>query len=561
MLRITHPTKMPHRTQQIIWTGILTGIPLLFLIAFFFWPLANILRLSVTAVGVEAVLVRPYFRHTLWFTLWQAALSTGLTLLVGLPAAYLFARYTFPGRSLLRALTTVPFVMPTVVVAAAFRALLGSQGVLNQGLMALFDLSRPPLRLDQTLTIILLAHVFYNTAIVVRLVGGFWAHLNPRLNEAARTMGASRWRAFREVTLPLLRPSLISASLLIFLFTFTSFGVILLLGGPMFSTLETEIYRQYVNFLRPDIAAVLALFQIVFTFVVMMIYTRWQQGTAVSLDMRAEKANLKRPGTWPEKIAVITIMGGLFLFLVTPLLALVWQSLVDRDGNLTLAYYQALSEARRGSVVFIAPLTAVRNSIGYALLTVLLAGGLGLMTAVALARPGGWRKWADPLFMLPLGASAVTLGFGYVVTYSSLRTSAWLVLIAHTLVALPFVVRSLLPVLQGIKPHLHEAAAVMGATPGRVWREVDLPIIGRALLVAAVFAFTVSMGEFGATSFIVRPNSGFLTMPIAIERFLSTPGGALNFGQAMAMSVILMAVSAAGFIAIERFRYADIGEF
>ncbi|GIK56422.1 MAG: iron ABC transporter permease [Chloroflexota bacterium] len=562
--RITH--QMSPKRHHLIYTGLLAGIPLLFLAAFFFWPLANILRLSVTAVGVEVVLVRPYFRQTLWFTLWQAVLSTGLTLLMGLPAAYLFARYTFPGRSLLRALTTVPFVMPTVVVAAAFRALLGSQGLLNQELMLLFDLARPPLRLDQTIWIILLAHVFYNTAIVVRLVGGFWAHLNPRLNEAARTMGASRWRAFREVTLPLLRPSLLSASLLIFLFTFTSFGVILLLGGPMFGTLETEIYRQYVNFLRPDIAAVLALFQIVFTFVVMMVYTRWQQNTAVSLDMRAEKANLKRPTTWPEKIAVATIMGGLCLFLVTPLLALVWQSLVDRDGNLTLAYYQALSEARRGSVVFIPPLTAVRNSIGYALLTVLLAGSLGLMTTVALANPTAvgvarWRAWADPLFMLPLGASAVTLGFGYVVTYSSLRTSAALVLIAHTLVALPFVMRSLLPVMQSIQPGLREAAAVMGATPGRVWREVDLPIIGRALLVASVFAFTVSMGEFGATSFIIRPNSGFLTMPIAIARFLSTPGGALNFGQAMAMSVILMAVSAAGFIAIERFRYADIGEF
>ncbi|HUM68523.1 MAG TPA: iron ABC transporter permease [Chloroflexota bacterium] len=552
---------MPHKQQHLMWAGLLAGIPLLFLVAFFFWPLLNILRLSVTAVGVEAVLVRPYFRHTLWFTVWQAALSAGLTLLVGLPAAYLFARYTFPGRSVLRALTTVPFVMPTVVVAAAFRALLGSQGALNQGLMTLFDLSRPPIRLDQTLSIILLAHVFYNTAIVVRLVGGFWAHLNPRLNEAARTMGANRWRAFREVTLPLLRPSLISASLLIFLFTFTSFGVILLLGGPMFSTLETEIYRQYVNFLRPDIAATLAFIQILFTFGVMVVYTQWQQSTAVSLDMRAEKANLKRPHTWPEKVAVAVIMGGLFLFLVTPLLALVWQSLVDRNGDLTLAYYQALSETRRGSVVFIPPLTAVRNSIGYALLTVLLAGGLGLATAVAMSRPARWRTWADPLFMLPLGASAVTLGFGYVVTYSSLRTSAWLVLIAHTLVALPFVVRSLLPVMQGIKPGLREAAAVMGATPGRVWREVDLPIIGRALLVAAVFAFTVSMGEFGATSFIIRPNSGFLTMPIAIQRFLSTPGGALNFGQAMAMSVILMAVSATGFLAIERFRYADIGEF
>jgi thiamine transport system permease protein len=118
----------------------------------------------------------------------------------------------------------------------------------------------------------------------------------------------------------------------------------------------------------------------------------------------------------------------------------------------------------------------------------------------------------------------------------------------------------LLPVMQGIKPSLREAAAVFGASPLRVWREVDLPIVGRALLVAAVFAFTISMGEFGATSFIVRPNSGYLTMPIAIERYLGQPG-ALNLGQALAMSSILMLVCAVGFIAIERFRYADVGEF
>lgn len=535
--------------------------PLAFLIAFFFWPLARILQLGVTAEAATAVITRPYFLHILWFTFWQAALSTGLTLLAGLPAAYLFAHYTFPGRAFLRALTTVPFVMPTVVVAAAFRALLGSQGPLNQTLVALFDLPQAPLQLDQTLWIILLAHIFYNVAVVVRLVGGFWANLNPRLNEAARTLAASRWQAFWQVTLPLLRPSLVSASLLIFLFTFTSFGVILLLGGPMFSTIETEIYRQYVHFLRPDIAAVLSFIQILFTFGIMLAHARWQQGPAVLLDMRPEKSNRKRPTTWSEKAVVVTIMGGLFIFLVLPLLALVWQSLLDREGNWTLASYQALSQVRRTSILFIPPLAAMRNSITYALLTVLLAGGLGLLMATALARPWRGRGWLEPLVMLPLGASAVTLGFGYVVTYQALRTSALLVLIAHTLVAFPFVVRSLLPVMQGIQPHLREAAAVMGAAPGRVWREVDLPIVGRALLVAAVFAFTVSMGEFGATSFIIRPNSGFLTMPIAIERFLSTPGGALNFGQAMAMSVLLMVVSAAGFIAIERFRYADVGAF
>jgi thiamine transport system permease protein len=535
-------------------------IPIAFMAFFFFYPLINIFRLSLTYEALVAFFARAYFRKIIWFTTWQAALSTALTLIAGLPAAYLFARYTFPGRGLLKALTTIPFVMPTVVVAAAFRALLSPNGPVNQFLMALLDLERAPIAIEQSLTMILLAHVFYNVAVVVRLVGGFWANLNPRIVEAARVLGASRGRAFREVTLPLLKPSLISASLLIYLFTFTSFGVILILGGPQFSTIETEIYRQYVTFLRPDIAAVLSLLQIFFTFVLMWVYARWQQQSAVSLEFRPQSENLKKPESWQEKTAVFSLILGLSIFILAPLFALVWRSLVDREGQLTLNYYLALNELRRGSVVFVPPLTAVRNSVGYALLTVGLACFLGLLTTTLLVRPNRWRAWLDPIFMLPLGVSAVTLGFGYVVTYDQLRTSALLVLIAHTLVAFPFVVRSLLPVLQGIKPNLREAAAVMGASPVRVWREVDLPIMGRALLVAAVFAFTVSMGEFGATSFIVRPNSGYLTLPIAIQRYLSQPG-ALNFGQAMAMSTILMLVCAMGFVAIERFRYADIGEF
>ena len=556
-----------HYRQFRFWNIILLLLPLIFLVAFFFYPLGNILRLSVTRAALVALGTRTYFLKIIWFTIWQAAVSTILTLIIGFPAAYLFARYQFPGKSLLKALTAIPFVMPTVVVAAAFRALLGVNGPLNQMLMSLFRLEDAPLRIEQTLTIILLAHVFYNVTVVVRLVGGFWANLNPRIVEAANVLGASRWRAFVEVTLPLLRPSLFSASLLIYLFTFTSFGVILILGGPTFSTLETEIYRQYVTFLKPDVAAVLSLLQILFTFGLMSIYARGQQ-TAVSLDFRPQSVNQRMPQTKFEKLAVSVIVTGLFVFLISPLLALVWRSFVDRDGQLTLAYYQALPNLRRGSVVFVPPLTAVRNSIGYALLTVVTAGLMGTLTATLLVRPlrsgSGqafrWRNWLDPLFMLPLGASAVTLGFGYVVTFDWLRTSPLLVLIAHTLVAFPFVVRSLMPVMQGIKPSLREAASVMGASPLRVWREVDLPIVGRALLVAAVFAFTVSMGEFGATSFIVRPNSGFLTLPSAIERFLGQPG-ALNFGQALAMSSILMAVCATGFVAIERFRYADVGEF
>src|SRR5262249_31036975 len=148
-----------------------------------------------------------------WFTLWQAVVSTLLTLAVGLPGAYVLARFNFPGRRLLNAFALVPFVLPTVVVGAAFLALIGPRGALG-------------LRLDHTIWAILAAPVFYNCAVVLRVVGGVWAQLDPRTEEAARVLGASRWRAFRQVTWPLLRPAVLSAASIVFLFTFTSFGAI-----------------------------------------------------------------------------------------------------------------------------------------------------------------------------------------------------------------------------------------------------------------------------------------------------------------------------------------------
>ncbi len=552
------------RSSRARWAGrsvlLLFLLPLAFLLVFFFYPLGTIFARSLSGEAISQFADQAYLLRVVWFTFWQAALSTVLTLAFGLPAAYLFATYEFPGKSLLRALVTVPFVLPTVVVAVSFRALLGPNGPLNDLLIGVFDLQQPPLRLEQTLTIILLAHVYYNIAVVIRLVGGFWANLNPRVTEAARVLGASPARAFREVTVPLLRPPLVGASILIYLFTFTSFGVILILGGPSFSTIETEIYRQYVTFLNPQVAAVLALLQIVFTFTLMLLYAHWQRRLSVQLDFRPRKSTIRKARKGSEKLIVALLILGLCIFMLSPLAALIGRSLIGRDGAFTLAYYQALPVQRQGSITFVPPLVAVRNSVAYASLTMLLASLMGVLGALMITHRARWRGWLDPIFMLPLGASAVTLGFAYMVSLGPLRTSPVIVLAAHTLVALPFVVRSILPVMQGIKPSLREAAAVMGASPLKVWREVDLPIIGRALLVGAVFAFTVSMGEFGATSFIVRPNSGFLTMPIAIQRYLSQPG-ALNFGQSLAMSAILMAVCVCGFVAIERFRYADIGEF
>jgi thiamine transport system permease protein len=277
-------------------------------------------------------------------------------------------------------------------------------------------------------------------------------------------------------------------------------------------------------------------------------------------------------------------IGFMLLLLGAPLAALIWRSLTVA-GQFSLLYYQALfgETDQRRSLFFVPPTEGIMNSLIFALSTVGLSLLLGLLVTMALtldihklSRPAAvqrpsqtfsQRLWTgiknplwifDAIFMLPLATSAVTLGFGYIITLNkpplNLRTSAVLIVIAHTLVALPFVIRSLLPALKSIQPSLREAAAILGASPLRVWREIDLPIAGRALLVGAVFAFTISMGEFGATVFIARPDRP--TMPVAIFRFLSQPG-ALNYGQALAMSTLLVLVCVTGFMLIERFRIGD----
>ncbi len=545
--------------------GALYALPLIFLCYFFLYPLASILRISFfpegawALSGVTTTLRQPFFWQVIWFTTWQAALSTLLTLIIGLPLAYVFAHYRFPGKTLVKALLTIPFVMPTVVVAVAFVTLLGEQGLVNQWLQGWLGLSAPPLHLLNTIWIIFAAHVFYNVSIVIRTVGGFWANLNPNLWQAAAVLGASPWQRFLQMTLPLLLPSIVAASLLVFLFCFTSFGVVLILGGLQFATLEVEIYRQAVSLFNLPVAGLLALTQMVVTLVVMVYYTRLQARSSVTLELRAAHSLEAPVNRWRQRLLVGGSLVLALLILLAPLLALVWRSFTLDGQGFTWRFYQALGVNQRQSAFFVPPLVAVRNSLLFALITMLLSLSLGTISALLLARPRNWlTALLDPLFLLPLGTSAVTLGFGYIVTLGSWRTSLWLTPLAHTLVAMPFVVRTVLPALRRLDPRLGEAATIMGAAPGRVWWEIDLPLLYPALSVGAIFAFTISLGEFGATLLVSRPDTP--TMPLIIYRALSQPG-LLNYGQALAMSTLLMAVSAVSLVLIERFRFEGVGEF
>lgn len=546
----------PWLARFLIWL-----LPLSFLIFSFFLPLSRILSLTFDA-GTLTVPNLLLAARVLLFTFYQAALSTLLTLLLGLPAAYLFARYDFRGKSLLRALTAVPFMLPTVVVAAGFNALLGPRGLIP----SIFPLSN--FQFTGSLSAILVAHVFYNTTIIIRIVGNALSSLDPRLEAAARSLGADPSRVWRNVTFPLLRPSLLAASLLVFLFDFTSFGVILLLGGSQFATLEVEIYLRVLRLPNLPLAALLAVIQLICTIIFSFLYSRFSSRSSIQTSPRSAESNIRRPNSLREKFVVTAFIILLSSFFLLPLSALPFRSLVRLEADrgqraevqygITADYYTELFVNRRGSVFYVPPIQATVNSLRYAGATVALSLLLGFPAALALAKPTRLERILDPLIMLPLGSSAVMLGLGFVISYGAWLTSPLLVPIAHTLVALPFVIRTLQPAIASIPRRLHQAASSLGASPWEVWKNVDLPILRRATLSAATFAFTISLGEFGATLLISRPE--YPTIPVAIERFLSQPGG-LNYGQAMAMGTILMLLTLAGILFIEKIRIPAAGEF
>lgn len=525
--------------------GVLALVPLVFLVVFFAWPVVAILRRGFAGNGVVEVLADGETWRLAWFTVAQAAGSTVIAVAGGLPIAFVLARLRLPGVAVVRVLVLIPFVLPTVVVGLAFRALWPDGGVLS----------------------IVLANAFFNVAVVARTVAGLWSNLDSRAEDAARALGASRWRAFRSVTLPSLLPALTSAAAVVFLFCATSFGVVLVLGGARFRTLETEIYLRTENLLDLTGAAALSLVQIVAVLAVLLIGAAARRRRETALRLRSRRETARRPvkGEWWVVAAALVVLG----LLLTPILALLLRSLSTSDGW-SLAGYRALATTGNAGTLQISGWGAAVNSVITATDATLLALAIGVAAAVLVVvlkrHPGrsahALAETMDAALMLPLGVSAVTVGFGYLVTLDALpgdlRTSPLLVPFAQALVIIPLIVRMVLPVLRSIDDRLRQAAATLGAGPMRVWREIDVPLAIRSVVAAAGFGYVVALGEFGATSFLARPQTP--TLPVAIASLIGRPGE-LNNQMAYAACALLMVVTAGAVVVIDRLGSGRVGEF
>ncbi len=504
-----------------------------FLTVFYVWPFGTLLARGLDGTALRETLDRPDTWRVLWFTTWQACASTALTIVIGLAPAWAVSRFEFPGRRVLTSTLTAVFVLPTVVVGAAFVALL-------------------PDSLDRSVWAILGAHVAFNLAVVVRTVGAAWERIPVDLEHAGATLGASRRSTFRVVTLPLLRSSIAAAAAIVFLFTFTSFGVIRVLGTANRTTIEVEVWRRATQLGDIGGAAVLSVIQLV-TLGLMVAWSARQQRRHTHRFVTSRADRRRRP-IGRERIWVATAVGITAAIVVAPLVALVERSL-RFEGGYSLTAWRALgnNEIRPGLRLGIDPLGALQRSATTAVWATLFALVIGATAVAAISALGRSGRLLDVGLMLPLGTSAITIGFGMLITFDTppvdWRAKWWLVPVGHALVAAPFVVRTAMAVVRSIPSDQAAAASTLGASPVRAWAHTTLPALRRPFAAAAGFAAAISLGEFGATSFLAR--SGGETLPIAIERLLGRTGSLFQ-AQAFALSTILAAATITIVLLVDR---------
>jgi thiamine transport system permease protein len=510
--------------QQSLIRKLLWAIPLTFVAVLFYWPIAKITSLGFSGDWL-ATLSEPKTIEVIWFTLWQAAVSTLATLVIAIPGAYLFYRRSFPGQRFIKALITVPFVLPSIVVAVGFTVFRNVHDFwIEIGLTFLSD----------PVYWIIAAHVFVNYSIAVRTIGGVWAALDTEIDEAAELDGAGRLRSLLAITLPQLRPAIFSAAALVFLFSATSFGIVLVLGGGQVQTIETAIYFSATQFLDLEAAAALVFVQTLITAAAFLVGSSLAKGT-VGLEQVFEGSRKPRVDRrdWPAAIVTAGIVLGL---LIMPMLLLLVEAFKVGDGW-GLANFENLGTRGARDLLNISVIDAAANSLRNMVVAAAIAFVLGVLISWLLVRTK--QKLLDLVFLVPLGVSSVVLGFGFLVsldaTWLPLRSSWLIVPLAQALIALPMVIRLVYPALVSIGKEPIDQASLDGASSWQIWRFVESGMIKGVLLTAAGYAAIISVGEFGASSFLTYGSEG--TMPTLLFRLIARPGEQ-NYGMAMALSAV-----------------------
>ena len=451
-------------------------------------------------------------------TCMQAMLSTVLAVCCAIPIAWAMMRR--PGLLATSAwlAVSVPFVIPTPVAATIVTTLCAPQTWCATVL---------GLEVPQGLAVVLIAHVWYNSGVLVRFMVDAWQGIASRYEAAASTLGATAWRRMVTIIIPLIWPSLLAGMLLVFLYCFGSFGVVLLLGGGRVPSLEVEIWRQTSQFLRLDIAATLAIWQLCMSIVLVWVADRMQRQIPIAIQIRSLQP-VSRGWGWWLACASLLVTVGLYAGPYGLLIVRAWV-----PNNWSHAYH-LLALPVRGSGLFVSPLAAVWRSLWIAFMVAILT------VCIGWGFTSGQRWWRR-VAMIPLGVSGVTFGLGYILWFGPLGFlhAGWLIIMAHVVLALPLVSRQLTLARDQLGSSHVVVAATLGASPLRQWWSVTLPLLRRGFVAAGLFAFAVSLGDFAAALLLSRPDTP--TAPLFLARLLSRPG-ATNYAMAAALAVVLIIV-------------------
>ncbi|MYL67471.1 ABC transporter permease [Halorubrum distributum] len=525
---------------------------------FYFGELARLLSGESPAAVARSLLSPDRRLGIVGFTAYQAVLSTIASVALGLPAAYLLARFEFPGRKTLRSLTIVPFVLPSIMVAVGFVATFGDNGTLNAALTAV---GLPRVDLLFTLEAVVIAHAFYNAPLVARVTTAAWESVDASAVETARSLGAGPVRAFVDVVAPQVYPAVLTGAALTFVFTFGTFPIVLALGGFQLATVEVFVYRL-VRDLSYAEAAALAIVELVISLGVLLAYLRYEARSSTSTRgaRPLPRRSLVPPAPTLRELlpraglaAYVAVAGVVFL---APIASMILASVTGGDGALTLDHYRFLVERQQTGAAFqVRPWPAIRNSLLFATGATLLALPMGVVVAVLTTRRYRGRTLVDAAAMAPLAVSGIIVGLGLlrglvfgveIAGWRIAASGAVAVVVAHAVSGYPFVVRTVSPGLAGLDRSLVESARALGASRARVIRDVELPLVWPAVVAGAAFAFAISIGEFTSTV-VLATGADAYTMPVAIERFIGR-----RLGPATAMGVVLLVVTGLSFVVIER---------
>lgn len=512
------------------WPALALGaLPLLVLLLFLVAPLARLVLEGLgwmgdlaqsTAWAPWAIWQDDYLRWRVVWSLAQASITCIAALVLGLPIAWVLARFEFTGRTLVLRLLMLPFVVPTLVAALGVLALWGPSGVLG----AAFGID-----LQDTPWLLLYGNLFFNLCLVVRASADALAQVSARQVGAARTLGATPWRAFWRVEWPAIAPWLMSSLCLVFLYCFAGFGLALILGGQRYATIEVEIYTLVAHELQLGQASALALWMLLLTGSVAVIYAVLEKRLAA--PMRTEPIERQRPRGAGQWLALGAAMAALFFFCAAPILAIVWRA-VGAGVDAWLHVFDPET------------LAALWNTLRFSAVALALATVLGVLHAMAAQASVIWRAAA----FLPFVVSPVTVAFGLLLLYPSLTSGLSLLLGAYALLAYPFVAKALSAGLDGLPTHLHQAARTLGASRWRTFWRITLPMLRPALRRGMAFAAATALGEFAVTLFLSRPE--WSTLTTLVYQRLGRPGET-NLDVAMVLACVLMALALLAFMLIE----------